>query len=436
MRKIKTLLLFPPQADEMIWHDTYFPPSNIGSLGTFLKVNKKAVELYYDKDYSLQKVIEKIKEYRPHLIGLSCDGRNRMNCFKIASAVKRFDPEIVVVLGGLFATLFHREILDRIPCVDFVVRGEGELSLLELINAIENGKSLNKINGLTYRLRGNIKINEKRALISELDDLPCIDVGLFDPGMLARSLAHYQFIIQTSRGCPYRCSFCDSGAVWGNCFRKMSADGAKKKITKLTTGLKLKSFFLTDATASCGGNNIIDLCNFLIQKKLRLRWGCYARVDTVSRAMLELMRMAGCDCILYGVESFSDSMLRKMRKGYSSDAAIKALNMTCEVGIRSSFSLILGFPGESYNTLRQTIGGFKKLRKGVVCYGANIFEARPGSFIYSELRKKRLIDDGIWFTDFKMVDCVKLLYGRPLLKNIYRTQKIISELPGRYWVKK
>ena len=427
MKKNKILLLFPPDSDTLKFKDIIFP-YGIASIASFLTERGLDAHIYCSGDFRLKTIEEYIKSEEFNIVGISCDSGNRINCFKISESIKSFNKNILIVLGGIHATLFHKQILDKIPSVDFVVRGEGEITLFELISQIRDGGDFTSIKGLSYWKNNKILINQVRPFIKNIDFLPFIKYELFD-FQKVKSFVFDPFLVQATRGCPCNCLFCAHVEMWARCYRFKSVPRIIEELRLLKEKYRIKKFSFSDVIPTFDSNWFKAICNAMVKNKLDMKWMCFGKAGTVSKSLLEAMKEAGCDYLLYGIESFSDKMLKIMRKGFNSEMAVKSLNLTQDVGIKASFKLLFGMPGEDKKTLRETLLGFKKLNKGVVCSGINIFEPHPGSPIYHYLKKYNLINDDIWFTDFKMIDYIQRIYQKSLLNDIFKTKKIIENFP-------
>ena len=423
MSKTKILLLYPPDSDSMCRENLFFP-IGIVSLASFIKEKGLEVKVFSSTDYSLRKIHRVVKENTPDVVGISCDSNNRLNCFKVAQAIKLINKNIHVVLGGIHATFFHKQILERISSIDFVVRGEGEITFFELVRALKYNLDLSSIAGISYRIRKQVKVNHARSFLDNLDNLPFLSYELFDMGKIESRLFD-PWLVQLTRGCPFNCRFCSDVGMWRRRYRKKSIERSLEELRLFRYKYKINKFSFIDLLPTCDTDWMMELCRGMISNNLGMKWMCFSKAGNISIPLLELMRNAGCEYILYGIESFSERMLRRMNKGYNVDMAIKTLNLTQEIGITSAFTLLFGFPGETEDTLAETLSAFGNLHKGVKCSAANIFQPHPGSTIYIDLKKTKLINDEIWFTNFSIYDYIKFIYRKPMLDAIYR---VVNEI--------
>jgi radical SAM superfamily enzyme YgiQ (UPF0313 family) len=430
MNKVKILLLFPPDLESMKRKSIVFH-YGIASIASFLKQKGVDVKVYCSDDYSLAKIEEIIKEGEFNIVGISCDSANRINCFKIARLIKSIKKNTHIVLGGIHATFFHKKILENIASIDFVVRGEGEITFFELISKIENNEYFSNILGLSYKNNEGIIVNPPRPLIENLDDLPFILYELFDMDK-AKIFLFEPWSVQMSRGCPFNCKFCADIGLWKRHFRIKSVERVIEELKLLKDKYGVNRFSFCDIMPTYNREWLKRICRYMIDNNTEMNWTCFSKAEIISSQILELMKKAGCYCIFYGIESFSNKMLRIMNKGYKAKAAIDTLNLTNKIGIKARFKLLFGFPGETKETLRKNLLTFKKLDKGVKCCGINIFEPHPGSPIYYNLEKHKLINDSVWFTNFRMRNFIKLHYAKSLLDSIYNTKKLISNLTEQY----
>jgi radical SAM superfamily enzyme YgiQ (UPF0313 family) len=232
--------------------------------------------------------------------------------------------------------------LETFPELDVVVLGEGEETFVDLTKAVERAHHLDTVNGITYRIGSKINSTAKRKLIQNLDSLPL-------PARHLLPLGRYRTLglpisMTTSRGCPYKCIFCVG--------RKMV--GAKVRYQEMT------------------------------KRKLAINWTSFARVDMVSEYLLSKMKAAGCTAVSFGIESANPDILKTIKKGITVQQVIDAVRMCRRVGIRPYASFILGLPGETQDTIKESAALAAKLQQEGLAYGFHILAPFPGT----EVREK------------------------------------------------
>ncbi|OGZ37845.1 MAG: hypothetical protein A3E90_03265, partial [Candidatus Portnoybacteria bacterium RIFCSPHIGHO2_12_FULL_40_11] len=306
------------------------------------------------------------------------------------------NEEIKIILGGHQATSLPKETLETFSCFDIMVIGEGEETLLELVKELEKGTpDLKKIKGIAYRESDKITINPKRDLIKELDSIPfpsreLINFSRYRPPTKAYYSKPFAAMI-TSRGCPFYCTFC--AYAKGVC-RLRSPENVIGEIKELVRKYKVKSILFYDDTLTFDKERLIKICDLIIKNNFDLKWTCYSRVNAVSPSLLEKMKSAGCELISYGVESGSQRMLNIMKKGITLEQIEKAITMTKKTGIKTSASYVLGIPGETKESISQTIAFAKKLNTTFAHF--NMITPWPGTELYNRLLKENQISENEW----------------------------------------
>jgi radical SAM superfamily enzyme YgiQ (UPF0313 family) len=256
-----------------------------------------------------------------------------------------------------------QQILSQNPDVDIIVRGEGEQTLLELADTITktNAQHLHKITGITFRKNGQIIRTPNRPLIQNLDDLP-------KPAYEHLPLKKYQLAgrinlpVLTSRGCPFQCSFCVSAQMSGKAFRMRSIKNVVEEIEWLKNTHGADAFTFYDDAFTFDTERTLTICEEIKKRKIGIPWDCQSRVDNVSKMSLAKMREAGCEVIYYGVESGSQKILDAIGKKTTIEQNEKAIKWTKEAGIFVITSHVIGYPGETEETLQQTINLIRRMK--------------------------------------------------------------------------
>jgi len=287
------------------------------------------------------------------VVGITSFTINVLGASRILRAVKRAFPETFTVWGGPHVTFDAGSILQGHPWVDAVVRGEGEETLVEVASRVGERKALFGVNGVTWRdSKGDILVNPPRPFREDLDGLP-------RPAYHLLSLSKYRAFgdgasLMTSRGCPHRCVFCVGRKMIGTRGRFRSPKAVVDEMEALAT-LGFRRIRIEDDLFTFRKERALAICRELDRRALPIRWRAYARVDTVDRELLDRMARAGCERLLFGAESGSPEILRRIRKGISPEQTRHAVLMTREAGIGVLASFVLGLPGETPETLQQTL---------------------------------------------------------------------------------
>ncbi|OGS55076.1 MAG: hypothetical protein A3J79_01170 [Elusimicrobia bacterium RIFOXYB2_FULL_62_6] len=279
---------------------------------------------------------------------------------KLASLLKEADPKLTVLIGGPHLTALPAETMKLFPQFDIGVIGEADYAIIELLTALEEKKDLSAIGGLILRTADGLQRTPPRPRIEDLDALPLPEWDLLpDVAKYYCPPVHTlkripAALLVASRGCPGQCTFCDR-SVFGNVLRAYSADYTFRIIKDLYDNYGIREVQLRDDNFTAYRNRMLELCAILKKEKLDLVWTCAARVDMVNPESLRAMKEAGCWQIWFGIESGSDAVLAQMKKHTTTAQIRKAIEMTHDAGISPCGFFIIGSPGETKETLEQTV---------------------------------------------------------------------------------
>ena len=359
------------------------PPIGLHYLGAILKDQGHDVELFNwhdarDKPYIIEEALSTIK---PDLIGFSIFHANRWGGIQLAKIFKEHFPEAPIVFGGIGATFLDDHLLQHFPWIDIIVRGEGEITFPALIRRIEAQKSYSDLPGLTLRAGNMIRRNPDAERLENLDSLP-------------QPAAHYTFHhLALSRGCPGKCTFCGSPWFWGPKVRFHSADYFVGQLEILYK--KGQRFFhFSDDTFTLRKKLVLEVCALIVEKKLDITWAAISRVDRIDEEMLKAMRMAGCIQISFGVESGAEKIRNVLNKKFNEDQIRRAFTLTVSYGILARAYIIYGCPGESSETINDTIRLLKDIRPLVTLF--HVLALYPGTYLYDLFKAKTGATDEIW----------------------------------------
>lgn len=359
------------------------PPIGLHYLGAILKDQGHDVELFNwhdarDKPYIIEEALSTIK---PDLIGFSIFHANRWGGIQLAKIFKEHFPEAPIVFGGIGATFMDDHLLQHFPWIDIIVRGEGEITFPALIRRIKAQKSYSDLPGLTLRAGNMIRRNPDAERLENLDSLP-------------QPAAHYTFHhLALSRGCSGKCTFCGSPWFWGPKVRFHSADYFVGQLEILYQ--KGQRFFhFSDDTFTLRKKLVLEVCALIVEKKLDITWAAISRVDRIDEEMLKAMRMAGCIQISFGVESGAEKIRHVLNKKFNEDQIRRAFTLTVSYGILARAYIIYGCPGESSETISDTIRLLKDIRPLVTLF--HVLALYPGTYLYDLFKAKTGATDEIW----------------------------------------
>lgn len=269
-------------------------------------------------------------------------------------------PGLPLILGGPHITARPEQVMQQIPGLNIGVLREGELTLIELLEALRSGRDLLEVKGLIFRTDGRIFRTPERELIQNLDSLPFPAWDLLPDLTTSYRLSVIgtrstnSTSLVTTRGCPGRCSFCDTGGV-GRTVRGYSALYVLGMLEELIEKHRIKDFVIYDDNFPAMKKRLQEICREIVRHGWDISWSCSARVDMVDPESLQLMRAAGCWQIEYGIETGVSAILAAIGKKITLGQVRKALRWTKEAGIETRGNFIFGFPGETRQTLEETI---------------------------------------------------------------------------------
>jgi len=317
--------------------------------------------------------------WQPKHIGITATSHTIATALAIAIACKEALPTCAVTLGGVHPTVIPEETI-TCDAVDFVVRGEGEFSYLELVT----GRNIEVIEGLSYKRDGCQFHNPPRARIADLDQLPFPAFHLMPVHKYHPTLGTYRQLpamgVIGSRGCPFNCTYCASPAFWGRQVRFRSAGNILEEIALLVKDFGIREIQLLDDTFTVAKNRFREFCALLLEADFRITWSCNSRVDSVDNELLKLMKAAGCHSISYGIESADEEMLERIKKRISLDQARTAIALTKKHGITCRASFMFGNPGETLETMQKSVQFALETMPDFVVF--NIIRPYPGTEVY------------------------------------------------------
>ena len=401
---MKVLLVNPPRENEIIGNNPSIieeergcnPPLGLLYIGGYL-------EKYADHDIAIiDSQVEKltycslasrISSLKPDVVGLTVMTLTLIDVIKTINIVKELDKNTKIVLGGPHVHLFPNETI-KLKNVDYLVLGEGEEAFKELLDYIDDISQLRKIQGLAFRDNGNIINTGMRPPVKNLDKLP-FPARHLTPYKKYNSLLSKREIsttIFTSRGCPYKCSFCDRPHL-GKQFRARSFTSVVDELEECTK-MGIYDFLFYDDTFTVNRQRVIDICNEIIKRKLDICWDIRARVDTINEQILNSLKMAGCQGIHYGVEAGSEKILKVLNKGITIKKVKDVFELTRKYKIPILAYFMIGNPTETLKDIYTTFRVMKMLNSDYV--HLTILTPFPGTKIYYDGLKKETIKRDYW----------------------------------------
>ena len=306
-----------------------------------------------------------VADFRPDFVGLSLRNIDNVQCHNPQSFVHellnccrrlREQTTAPLILGGSGFSMFPRELL-ALTGVDYGIRGEGERAFVQLLTALQARTPPDAIAGLVYRgTDGAIRSNPCRVPEPAWPNAPVHELAILQPYLVGSALPG----VQTQRGCPLRCCYCTYPVIEGKRSRYRSGEEVVAEMRRLRTQ-NVRYTFLVDSVFNTSPEHVVEVCEALVRAELDLQWECFLRPGGLTRELLALMRRAGLRHIEFGSDSFSDPVLRRYGKGFQFAEIEAASRYAHELDLHYSHFLIFGGPGETPETLEETLGRARTL---------------------------------------------------------------------------
>lgn len=359
---MNVLLIYPDSpADLTEKREVKWVPYGVVYLAAFLRDRGYNVSIC-DRRCSGKNFYSVLEELKPDVVGVSVmTGSIIQDAIEVSKIVKKFDSQIPVVWGGVHPTLLPRQTLEE-DFIDVIVEKEGEETFLNFLEAFRNKEHLKKVKGIYFKENGCIKYTGPGSFIKDLDILPMPAWDLLgDVKKYIGGRGPMGISINTSRGCPFRCTYCyntvfNKGRGW----RGLSAKRVVEQIEYLVNTYNIKFINFLEDNFTANVNRVHKICNLLVERGNPIKWECESRVG-LSKETLEKMKSAGCEYIGFGVESGSPRMLEFIKKEIRLEEVIKTFQFCREVGIKPMIYLMYGFPVETIEDIKASLNLLKKI---------------------------------------------------------------------------
>jgi radical SAM superfamily enzyme YgiQ (UPF0313 family) len=326
---------------------------------------------------------------KPDLIGFSTVSGCYPLTIRLAEECSVLLPNATIIFGGPQATVTDVDTMSAFPFVDFVLRGEADDTFPALLRAFAVGSQVNQIPGLTFRDSGRIRRNPAAAAILDLDKTPLPAYDLIPCTRELDALA-----LEIGRGCPYACTFCSTNDFFRRRFRLKSPEKVLDEMNRLHEAMGVKIFDLVHDMFTVDRKRVVAFCETMIGAGSPYKWSCSARTDSVDSELLQLMKQAGCHDIFFGIETGSKRMQRVIDKDLDLGVARQVLRECSDLGIHATASLIIGYPQETREDLRDTVEFFASvLVMPWVDPQFNVLSPLAGTPITNEYRNQLALDE-------------------------------------------
>ncbi len=374
-----------------------FPSLGIMYIASYLEqtVNVRVNILDMNAEKTSQsKLRSYITQKRPELIGIQTTSYTYIDALFIAKLIKQVDPAIKVVLGGVQPTMFPVETLMQAN-VDFIIAGEAELSFAELVKLLDSPDQWDNIEGLGYKLKNDEpRISKKRGYIKDLDTLP------FPARYLTKYKKYYSVLAEkkpitsiiSSRGCPFRCTFCDRPRL-DPIYRPRKIGSVIAELNQCVE-MGIREFSFYDNTFTVDRKRTMLLCKEIIKNKLDINFDIKTRTDCVDKSILSKLSKTGCKRIYYGIESSNQENLNTVNKNNNMHSIKKAIKLTKQAGINILAYYMIGLPGETRKNIFETIKFAKELNTDYALF--SIFTPLPSTQVYEEALENEFYEEDFW----------------------------------------
>lgn len=322
------------------------------------------------------------------VIGIGCMTGNQIKKgLEFAGLVRQQHPDTPIIWGGVHPTLYPRQTAEH-PYVDYVVRGEGEATLLELLDALNDGLSIDEVPGVTYQREGRIIETPDREPIKDLDTLPFPAYDLVD--IESYPNVRDVFDYQTSRGCPYRCTFCYNLAFSNRRWRAKSSEKTVSEIEKIKELYNIRSIGFVDDELFINRSRTEQIARGIVENNLDIQWSASCRLDIIQKfpdSALETIKSSGCSKLYFGAESGSQEILDHIKKDITVDDIFNATTKCIENNITPVLSFMSGFPRETADDLEKTCNIIEQLwhmDPRISINGVFVYNPYPGGELFEE----------------------------------------------------
>lgn len=347
------------------------------------------------EDVDRDAVMRLMADWQPSLVVINTATSSIGSDLAIAEAVKAVCPEAKTLALGIHPSALPDNCFELNGAIEMLARGEPEYTVRDAALAIRSGSGFEGILGLSYRVNGQIHHNDPRPFIEDLDALPYPAWDLIDTGHYRMPVSGKRFLlVGTARGCPYACKYCTNKVYYGVKVRRRSPERVANEIEWAKREFGISDFLFWSESFTNDQQNAIDTAREISRRGLDVRWVCNSRVDTISEELLQAIKEAGCWMIGFGIECGNQKILDDMKKGATVEDAVRAVKMAHDAGLDVTGHCVLGFPGETEETMQETYEFAKFLKLDYAQFYCAV--AFPGSKLYEECLEAGYLNNSDW----------------------------------------
>ncbi len=404
------LILNPPRRDKIVmvkegrcmnqkgvWGYAQ-PPITMVIIGTMLKNrnhNVKIIDGGVDAN-DIEKVLFLTKKFNPDVLLINSTTPTIDDDIFISKYLKeKFKKDIITIYFGIHVSVLYKDILKKHKEIDFCIIGEPEITITTLINALINKTDLTKVNGIAFINNKKVITTEKRNDIMNLDILPHPDWSLIDTNNYRLPFTNEKFLlVNTNRGCPYKCIFCNAYVYYGRRHRHHSVQYIIEEIKTNIKQYNVSNFLFWAEEFILDKKFVQELAQAIINEKLDIKWVCNSRVDAVDLKTLQMVKKAGCWNIAYGIESGVQDILDKLKKQITLEQIETAVKLAHKAGLQITGHIIIGFPWDNTSTMYQTEKFVNKLNLDFIQYYCAV--PFPGSELFELAKENKWLNTTNW----------------------------------------
>ena len=420
---MKILLISPPTISAIkAIVGTTGPPLGLAYLASMVRDEhdvKIVDSIAEDLNYNDVKKI--IKSYDPDIVGITATTSMIPDAYAVAKMAKEHNEDVKIVMGGPHVTFTPEKTIKECPCVDYVVRGEGELTFKELVDSLAKNKETENILGLSVNMGDKVKNNLARPLIKDVDTIPMPSYDLLPMDKYQADGIKFGTVM-TSRGCPFQCAFCSSSLQFGKRWRGHSDSRVIEELKILREEYGRKEIEFLDDTFTLNRPRAIRIAKRIRVEGLDISWTASSRVDIFTNEVADALKYGGCHTVYFGIESGSQKTLDFIGKRITPEQSMAAVKKAKLRKLHALGAFIIGFPEETKEDVKKTIKFSKKV--GVDYAQFTVATPYPGTRLWDYALSKNLIMTFNWRKYTTLDPVMKLMH--------FSTEQITKMLQWAY----
>lgn len=452
---MKVLLINPPSPDLKFIRegrceqraDSYqylMVPISLPSIAAVLLQKNYDVKIYdcTADNISYEELKNILQEEKPTLAIVNIATPSYYNDIETATLCKEL--KILSIAIGVHVTTLPEETLKN-SNFNIAIRGEPEITALDLVESIKNSKSLSEVKGISYKSYNEVKHNPDREVIEDLDSLPFPARNLLhNEKYLGPTIDRPYTLLIASRGCPHSCIFCIAHHYYGKKIRYRTPKNIAEEIKLIVKENNIRDIAMWSDTFTFNKEWILELCEEIIKTGLDINWYCNSRVDTIDEDRIKAMAASGCKVITFGVETLDENILKNIKKNTTLEQVENAIKLCKKYKIKSQVHMIFGLPGETKKTIKQTLKKLLKINPDYAQFyialpfpGTEFYEyAKTNNILlttdYSKYEINQAIISYPHLTDKDLKNAMKRAYRKFYFRPTYLVKKL-KEFPIKQW---